>query len=448
MSDNEKRPELWYPSADVSSAEAEAWYRGTYGSERAFDQTEDEETEKRKRRQKRTKITALILCGAVLAASVVSVISSAVSLHRYDAARNDPAAAVSDAAGDRGEQEDYRDYFSEYYTTSNEVNIPVVTAQAGTELTLNSHAGLPVLTLQQVYQNVNPAVVGITTFRGETEYSWGTGVIFREDGYIITNTHILQGADAAQISLENGEAYPALLVGEDEQSDIAVLKIEASGLPYAVFGDSDELLVGDEVAAIGNPLGEDYAGTMTNGIISSIDRNVKNQGHQMTLLQTNAALNEGNSGGPLVDMYGQVIGITNMKIMSVYYNSVEGIGFAVPSAVVKQVADELLATGMVTGEPTIGIIAGAVSDEAIVLYGIPAGVYVTEVQEGSDALAQGLQEGDIILKVDGISVASVADINEIKGDRTVGDVLTLTVYRDGSTFEISVQLVDKTAIAR
>lgn len=447
MSENEKRPGLWYPSADLYREEAEAWYRAPYGNSTDPEETDREESEKRKRRLKRTKVTALILSALVVTASVASVISSAVSLKRREAERSAAAASPrAETPNDRGGS--YRDYFEEYYTSSNRIDIPVVQAEKGVSLTLSSHAGLPELSLQEVYQMVNPAVVGISTFRGGTEYSWGTGVIFREDGYIITNTHILQGADSAEISLENGDLMTAVLIGEDEESDIAVLKIEAEDLPYAVFGDSDEVLVGDEVAAIGNPLGELYAGTMTNGIVSSIDRNVTNQGHRMTLLQTNAALNEGNSGGPLVNMYGQVIGITNMKIMSVYYSSVEGIGFAVPSSVVKQVADELLATGMVTGEPTIGIIAGAVNDEAIVLYGIPAGVYVTEVQEGSDALAQGLQAGDIILKVDGISVASVADVNEIKGDREVGDVLTLTIYREGETFDISVRLVDKTEIAR
>ena len=273
-------------------------------------------------------------------------------------------------------------------------------------------------------------------------------MIFRADGYIITNTHIIQGADAAVVSLTSGDRYDARLIGEDEQSDIAVLKIDGRGLPYAEFGDSDELLVGDAVAAIGNPLGEQYAGTMTDGIVSSINRNVSQQGHRQTMIQTNAALNEGNSGGPLVNMYGQVVGITNMKIMSVLYSTVEGIGFAVPSSVVKEVADQMLATGAVMGEPSIGIIAGAVSDEARSLYGLPAGVYVTEVSDGSDAKARGLQVGDIITKVDGIAVSSVAGVNAVKGDHAVGDTVTLTVYRDGEVFEMEITLVDKTSIRR
>ena len=163
----------------------------------------------------------------------------------------------------------------------------------------------------------------------------------------------------------------------------------------------------------------------------------------MTLLQTNAALNEGNSGGPLINSAGQVIGITNMKIMHSYDATVEGIGFAIPSSVVKQIADQLLEQGVVSGEPTIGIVAGAVSAEAREVYGLPQGIYVTEVNEGSDALEKGLREGDVITAVNGRSVASVAEVNFIKEGLQVGDTITLTVYRDGETFEMEVALVDK-----
>ena len=185
---------------------------------------------------------------------------------------------------------------------------------------------------------------------------------------------------------------------------------------------------------------------MTNGIISAIDRNIYNQGHTMTMLQTNAALNEGNSGGPLINARGQIVGITNMKIMYAYMANVEGIGFAVPSSVVKEVADQLMAKGYVSGEPTIGIIAGSVSQEAMDLYGLPEGVYVSQVNEGSDALAKGLQEGDVITAVNGTHVSSVAEVNFIKDGFAVGDSLTLTVYREGETFEVEVELVDNGAV--
>jgi serine protease Do len=302
------------------------------------------------------------------------------------------------------------------------------------------------LTLQQIYERVSPAVVGITTYRSGEKYSWGTGVVFTADGYIITNTHVLEGGDAVTVTFSDGTEREALLVGADTASDIAVLYMEGDGYAYATFGSSDDLRVGDTAIAIGNPLGEDYSGTMTNGIISAINRNVSYNGHSMTLLQTNAALNEGNSGGPLVNAYGQVVGITNMKIMSSYYATVEGIGFAIPSTVVKQIADQLLANGVVSGYPTIGIVAGSVSTEAQRLYNLPNGVYVSQVNDGSDAQAKGLQVGDIILAVNGQAVTSVAEVNAIKEEFSVGDVLTMTIYRDGETFDLDIALVDRSTI--
>ncbi len=302
------------------------------------------------------------------------------------------------------------------------------------------------LSLQDIYDQVSPAVVGITAYIEGYEYSYGTGVVFTSDGYIITNTHVLEGCDAAVVKFSDGTEYDAYLVGSDDASDIAVLYIEGEDLPYAEFGDSDALRVGDQAIAIGNPLGETYSGTMTNGIISAINRNITYNGHTMTLLQTNAALNEGNSGGPLINAYGQVIGITNMKIMSTYYSTVEGIGFAIPSSVVKEVADQLIEYGVVLGEPTIGIVAGSVSAEAMELYGLPEGIYVSEVSEGSDALEKGLQVGDVIIAVNGETVTSVADVNLIKEGYEVGDTITLTVYRDGETFDLEIELVDKSQI--
>ena len=432
---NAHRAGDWYRPGGMTGEELAAWY------ESADPEKRDARAAKKTRR---TRITLIVLCVLVVAAAVISVVSSAKAFRSMSSSSaRTPSVSIPDASE---YQEDYRDYFAEYYTSSSEVLIESYRAEPGVSLSLYLADGARELTLQEIYRLVNPAVVGVTTYRNGDEYSWGTGVLFTSNGYLITNTHIIQGTDAAVVSLTTGEEFDALLVGEDEESDIAVLKIDGADLPYAVFGDSDGVVVGDSVAAIGNPLGELYAGTMTNGIISSIDRSVTNQGHKMTLLQTNAALNEGNSGGPLVNMYGQVIGITNMKIMSVYYSTVEGIGFAIPSRVVKQVADQLLENGVVAGEPTIGITAGPVSDEAIVVYGLPAGVYVTEVRNGSDAQAQGLLPGDIILKVNGISVSTVAEVNEIKGDHAVGDTLTLTVYRDGETFDMDIKLVDKTMI--
>ncbi len=343
--------------------------------------------------------------------------------------------------------EDFRDYFDNYYTTSDEIAMP--TAPTGTGKTLDLHARKGEdLTLQEIYEQVCPAVVGITTYVDGLEYSWGSGVVFSPDGYIITNTHILQGCDGAKVTFSDGGEYEAKLVGADTASDIAVIIVEAKeDLPYARFGRSASLRVGDVVVAIGNPLSPNYAGTMTDGIISAINRNVVYQGHSMTLLQTNAALNEGNSGGPLINGEGQIIGITNMKIMTSYIATVEGIGFAIPSAVVKEIADQLIDKGYVPGEPTIGIVAGVVGREAMDRYDLPDGIYVTEVNEGSDAKAKGLLAGDVITAVNGTPVNTVADVNLIKEGMAVGDSLTLTVYRDGESFEMEIKLVDKGAIS-
>ena len=403
------------------------------------------------KKRRRTKIILFsVLACLVLAAMVVAAVQIA-AIFRIQVVTADGGSSSSIPglypyeSLPTEEYEDYRDFFANYYLDVSEVNIPQ--GETGTGVTLPvyplSQESLP---MQDIYEKVSPAVVGIITYLDGLEYGWGTGVVFTADGYIITNTHVLTGGDSAVVVFSDGTEYDALLIGADEKSDIAVLRIEAEGLAYATFGDSDGLRVGDEAYAIGNPLGPAYAGTMTNGIISAINRNIVYNGHSMTLLQTNAALNEGNSGGPLVNAAGQVVGITNMKIMSTYSATVEGIGFAIPTSVVKEVADQLIERGIVLGEPTIGIVAGSVPAEAMEAYDLPEGVYVSEVSEGSDAKEKGLKVGDVILEVNGIPVTSVAEVNLIKEDCEVGDTLDLTVYRKGETFEMTIELVDKSQI--
>ena len=197
------------------------------------------------------------------------------------------------------------------------------------------------------------------TSDGQSGYNWGTGVILSADGLILTNTHVIEGCDSAKVTLFDDREFEAKLIGADTISDIAVLKIEAAGLPAAEFGESGSLVVGDPVAAIGNPLGETFRSTLTDGIISAIERGISYKGRTMTLLQTNTALNEGNSGGALFNMYGQVVGITNMKMMS-SYSSIEGIGFAIPSATVREVVNSIVRFGEVRGRPSIGITVGAI----------------------------------------------------------------------------------------
>ena len=359
----------------------------------------------------------------------------------------------SDGFGGFDRYDDFRDFFNEYYggygagETYPDSKLPKVAAEDGASLELQSAAGKRELSLQELYQTCIDSVVGIRANQSRLSYSWGTGVIFRTDGYIITNQHIISGSDSVQVLLSDGAMVDAVLIGEDRFTDIAVLRIEAEGLTAAAFGDSNELSVGDRVVAIGDPLGDELSGTMTDGIISAINRNITVSGRRMTLLQTNAALNEGNSGGPLINMYGQVIGITNMKMVN--YTSdvtIEGIGFAIPSSVVKSVADQLLSEGAVAPKPGIGISVGVIPEEAAEQYSFPAGLYIYEISEGSDARAKGLQTGDILTHVNGIPVVTADDVLAIRDASSVGDSLTLTIYRDGKSFDVEVVLKDITIL--
>ena len=291
-----------------------------------------------------------------------------------------------------------------------------------------------------------PSVVGISGYTGKAiGYSWGSGVILSSNGLILTNTHVIDGCDRAVVTLYDDREFEAKLVGADSISDIAVLKIEATGLPAAEFGLSDALTIGEHVAAIGNPLGESFRMTLTDGIISAIERGVNFKGRSMSLLQTNTALNEGNSGGPLFNMYGQVIGITNMKMMS-SGSSIEGIGFAIPSATVCGVVNALIADGEVRGRPSIGITVGPIPDNVREVYGdkLPAegGLYISDVSKGSDAEAKGLREGDVLLEVNGQPVAATNDVAVIKDQFSVGDSLHFKIWREGEIIEVDVELKD------
>lgn len=344
--------------------------------------------------------------------------------------------------------EDYRDFFSQYYqqssTTYGPSSIPRGALNDSLKLILESSEDLPALSLQELYPACIQTVVGIRTRSSSIlgGYFWGTGIIFSEDGYILTNQHLVSETNSAEVILFDGNTYPALLIGEDAQTDIAVLKIEADHLQAASFGDSALLSVGDPVVAIGNPLQDSLSGTMTNGIVSAIDRNISVNGRHMTLIQTNTALNEGNSGGPLLNQYGQVIGITNMKMGNAYSSvPVEGIGFAIPSSVVKTVTDQLLATGAFA-RPGIGITVGPIPEDVASHYQIPSGLYISSVSKGSDAEKNGIVPGDILTHVNGIPVSQTDDVLAIRDQHTIGDSLCLTVYRDGHVFDVNITLYD------
>ena len=296
-------------------------------------------------------------------------------------------------------------------------------------------------TLQTIYQENIQSIVSIWGDAG-TSYSFGTGVVLSADGYIITNTHVIEGCSSVEVVLQDDSSYEALLVGMDVPTDLAVLKIDAQNLHPAVFGNSDELQVGDTVVAIGNPLGQELRGTMTDGIISAINRDVDVDGYSMVLIQTTAALNSGNSGGALINEYGQVVGITNMK-MSAYDDTVEGLGFAIPTTTVKTVVDDLIRQGYVSGEPSIGITCYTVTEEMAEEYDLPLGVYVKSVQQDSDAKKQGVFPGDVIVEANGQSITTIEELLALKEGMEAGDVIHFRLWRSGGYLERDVTLMEQ-----
>ena len=294
------------------------------------------------------------------------------------------------------------------------------------------------LTAQEVYAKVNPATVLVVAQTGESA-SIGTGVIMTEDGYVITNAHVISGGESCWVMLAGGWDYDAELVGFDADQDIAVLKlVDAEGLPTVEFGDSELAEVGDQVYAIGNPLGVELRGTMTEGIISAINRNVELEGRTLNVLQTTAALNNGNSGGPLINRYGQVIGINTLKMSGTGAPdeaTVEGLGFALPISSAYFVINDIIASGEYHGTPALGIMVSAMeTDNGDSL------VMAISVSEGSSAEEAGVLPGDIILAVDGRSVQTTAELMAIRRGHAVGDTMTLTPLRDGNSFDVDVVL--------
>jgi serine protease Do len=276
----------------------------------------------------------------------------------------------------------------------------------------------------------------------------GTGIIVSEDGYIVTNYHVVEGARTITVILSSGVEYPAQIVGSDRISDLAVVKIKATGLQPAEFGDSEMMEHGDPVAAIGNPLGIDLRNTITTGVISGVNRDITLEDAAgditMTVLQTNCAVNPGNSGGPLLNQYGQVIGIISSKIMGGTTRSVEGLGFAIPSSTAVPLMLQLIEDGYIKGRPAIGIIVDTSYNPLVAdFYGLPAGVRVTGVNEHSDAFARGLQANDIITHINGAAVQSIGEVNDIKNQFTAGDTLRFTVHRLGETLTMDVKLMEE-----
>lgn len=309
------------------------------------------------------------------------------------------------------------------------------------------------MTAAEVYAaNVN-STVGITTSITTNYWGYqttaaasGSGFILTADGYILTNYHVIENSNSVKVTMYDGTSYDATIVGYDESNDIAVLKIDATGLTPVVLGDSDKLNVGDPVVAIGNPLGE-LTFSLTSGAVSALNREVTLSSNvTMDLIQTDCAINSGNSGGPLFNSHGEVIGIVSAKYSSSAGSSsasVEGLGFAIPMDDVADMVSELVTNGYVTGKPLMGISVGDVAED-VQAYGVPAGAAVKVVTPGLCGEKAGLQEGDIITKINDTEVASGNDLITAKDNYKPGDTVNLTVYRDGKTITVKLTLEEST----
>ncbi len=319
----------------------------------------------------------------------------------------------------------------------------------GTSVSTTGNATSGELTIAQIAEKAAPSVVEINVtvvttsgygfFQQEvTGTAAGSGVIISSDGYIITNNHVVEGAQSITVRTYDGTEYEAELIGTDSKSDIAVIKVEAEGLTAATIGDSSKIKAGDTAVVIGNPLGT-LGGTVTNGIISATDREVTINNESMDLIQTNAAINSGNSGGGLFDGNGNLIGIVNAKDSGTTSNGtvIEGLGFAIPVNTAMDVAQQLITSGKVTNRATIGVYLQTLSQDT---QQYKAGVYISDVMEGSGAQAAGLQPYDRIISVDGTAISSYTELSALLKDKKIGDTISMTIEREGQELTVDVTL--------
>ena len=338
-----------------------------------------------------------------------------------------------------------------YLVTSNNVSskqVIVYQDTNGVTTSNTSNTANSGLSIKEIAAKASPSVVEINIEGQTTGYGFfggtyttqaaGSGVIISKDGYIITNNHVVEGATSITVKTSDGTEYAATLVGTDSKSDIGVIKVEADNLTPAAIGDSSTISVGDTAVVIGNPLGT-LGGTVTDGIISATDREISINNETMNLIQTNAAINSGNSGGGMFDANGNLIGIVNAKDSGTTSSgtTIEGLGFAIPINDAMNVAKQLIESGQVTDRPTIGVTLQTITKD----YGnYKAGLYIADVSKGSGAEAAGLQPGDQIVGADGTEVASYTELSKILRNKHVGDILTLTIVRDGEQMDVDVTL--------
>lgn len=311
-----------------------------------------------------------------------------------------------------------------------------------------------VLSTEEIAKVVSPSVVGILNIGNQTggflnverEQGSGSGIIIDEKGFILTNNHVVANSTQLKVVLSTGEEYEAKLIGTDAQTDIAILKIEAKNLRPAVLGNSSELQIGETAIAIGNPLGQQLAGSITQGVISSLNRKLSVENATYNFIQTDAAINAGNSGGALVNKYGKVIGINSVKISG---SGVEGLSFAIPIDDAKPIIEDLMTSGYVKGRPSIGVDIAEINNMLAYYYDLPLnyGLYVNSVLEYSAAEKAGIKRGDIIIKFNDEDVRTVSELNEKRDKFKAGDTVKITVHRNGRDMVLDVTLGENKPIA-
>ena len=331
--------------------------------------------------------------------------------------------------------------------TAATVNVKKVDGQ-----TLMSPAEVYASTVNSVV-SINCSAVSTNIFGQQTESaSSSSGFIYTADGYIVTNQHVVANASSINVTLYNGDTYPATLVGSDSDYDVAVLKIDAKDLPAVTLGSSTDVNVGDTVMAIGNPLGE-LTFSMSQGIVSCVNRAINVEGTPFNMIQVDASINPGNSGGPLMNLYGEVVGIVSAKYSSYANTTVEGLGFAIPINDVQSIIKDIMENGSVGNKAYMAITAGTMTQQMAAQYKINAteGVFVYSVEDGGAGDKAGLKLGDVITKLNDTQITSMEDLSAAKKGFKAGDTVTLTVLRDGKeittqlTFDAQPQTTDDTA---
>lgn len=320
-----------------------------------------------------------------------------------------------------------------------------VSGRSASEVSLKTVDGKTQMTDAEVYAATVNSVVSIncsaatTNYFGQTvqEASSGSGFIITDDGYIVTNHHVIDGASSVKVTLYDGKSYDATVIGSDSDYDIAVLKITATGLTPVTLGDSDTLNVGDSIMAVGNPLGE-LTFSMSAGIVSCVNRAINVDGTPFNMIQIDASINPGNSGGPLLNSYGEVVGIVSAKYSTYSTTSVEGLGFAIPMNDVAAMIQDIMTNGYVTNKPYLGITAGTMNEQMAQQTGLTEGVYVYSVEDGGAAAKAGLKVGDVITKIGKTEITSLEDLTAAKKSYKAGDTATFTIYRSGKSTTVSL----------